>query len=467
MRYSALLLLLTTGADSWSCRTSAQQDPADETSGLVALLNDEEADTRSRAAETLARRQHESIVRAAKARLKVERDPHVIIALQYLCAAQGDDQGFDALVASLERRGHSGARYLRDLTGRDYGFEKQAWLDFKKSVTPEEYKALLRRHRVPQKRREAGLDQYLRALEKLEKGAERKEVAELLQKYQQEHPDADYAAGAAELINLLDKMQKEDEKWKEPDSEERSVQERITYYTYHLRDLRCNTAPVPNYCNVLAPIATVEGSYNAAIPFSRMGRDAVPALLEMLDDRRPTRSVAFARSDEKRRVVLRNQDVAVQILDKLLPAKFYQPTSEFPQLSQELPEIRRKYINFMRGWYKKAQGKPLREQKWLAVQMGAELHPTLDILRSLAQDGEEKEVLAELHRMYENRHPVYKPEIVKLMVELGDRSKLADIGKWLEQEHLFGAVVLPGDQAAGVNAMDAAQELKKRFFPDP
>src|SRR5262249_628275 len=230
------------------------------------------------------------------------------------------------------------------------------------------------------------------------------------------------------------------EKWRESDSQDRSVDEWIEYYTYHLRDLRCTAAPMPNHCDVLSPITTEYGSYNAAIPFSRLGLDAVPVLLDMLEDRRPTRSVVFLRTNEKRKAVLRNQDVAVQILDKLLPAKFYQPTNAFPQLSQEFAEIRRKYITFVRGWYKKAQGQPLRWKKWLAVRRGAELRPTLDILRSLAADGEEKEVLAELHRMFEKRHPVYRPEIVHLMVELGDRSKLKDIANWLRQERFYRAV---------------------------
>jgi hypothetical protein len=158
-------------------------------------------------------------------------------------------------------------------------------------------------------------------------------------------PLSHYANEADELATLLNKMAEEDKAWTEPKAVDKlDLQERIKYYVYHLRNVQAEQWSQPGTCRVLYPgFELGEDSKrkpNAAIELKKIGKDVIPALIEVLDDRRPIRSVGYWRNFWPERTILRYQDAAIQILDELLPAPFYRESSSAAYLSNESPEVR-------------------------------------------------------------------------------------------------------------------------------
>jgi hypothetical protein len=62
---------------------------------------------------------------------------------------------------------------------------------------------------------------------------------------------------------------------------------------------------------------------NAAVGLRDIGRPAIPRLINLLRDRRPIRAVGFWRVFHPSRTVLRYQDVAIEILQGLIPKRIY------------------------------------------------------------------------------------------------------------------------------------------------
>lgn len=104
---------------------------------------------------------------------------------------------------------------------------------------------------------------------------------------------------AREMIGLYEEMIREDEAWKEPPPQElaaRDPQTRANHWIYHLRDVAARQSSDPGSCEILGPF----GKPKAGGPFPpdelvKLGWDALPAVIEHLDDRRPTRSVGWHR----------------------------------------------------------------------------------------------------------------------------------------------------------------------------
>jgi hypothetical protein len=166
---------------------------------------------------------------------------------------------------------------------------------------------------------------------------------------------------------------------------------------------------------------------NPAMELAKLKEDAIPALLALLEDRRPTRSVGYWRDFAKSRTVLRYQDAAVAMLGKLLPAPLYQRHTTSSYFSVEEPEVRAKVAVRLRDWFREAEGKGDVEKKWLAYGM-VDLHPSgLGLLRSIGLDaGQKGKVLDELRRLYSAADPVYRPLIVEVLADLGDTSRVAE-----------------------------------------
>lgn len=242
-------------------------------------------------------------------------------------------------------------------------------------------------------------------------------------------PESDYAEDSRELAGLLRRMVEEDRAWKEPaEPLELGPEERIRYLIHHLRDLDCYQRSQPGMCDVLSGCGPFGERPNPAVELVKLGEAAVPALLEMLEDRRPTRSVGYWRDFGKSRTVLRFQDVAARVLNELAGMPFYLRKSTRAYFSLEEPEERRAVIELFRAWFQESKGKSDLERKWL-VYPRAELYPAgLMLLRSIAEDhGHVGEVLGELRRSYPAVHWVYRPLIVELMADLGDRSEVARV----------------------------------------
>jgi hypothetical protein len=100
-----------------------------------------------------------------------------------------------------------------------------------------------------------------------------------------------YAEESRELADLLDQMVKEDQVWREPkDLSALSQSELIAYHIHHLRDVVTHQCSQLGYCDVLSSFLP-EKEYNAAKELRSLGQGAIPALLDLFEDRRPIRAV--------------------------------------------------------------------------------------------------------------------------------------------------------------------------------
>jgi hypothetical protein len=219
-------------------------------------------------------------------------------------------------------------------------------------------------------------------------------------------------------------------------------------------------------CRLLKPFdQDREDAYNAAIELHKIGRPAIPQLIELLRDRRPIKSIWYSRDFFPERTVLRYQDAAVQILAELLPTDFFafSPGQTTPFLSTEAPAKRYKFIAWMDEWYKKSKDKPEAEQMWIAIKMDPGMWPTRDLLRKLADEHKQgKEVREELHKMYKSRPAIYRPMIAEELARLGDQSKVEEVLKEYRNGEYARPLRQPVDHEAA--AADAAEEAAKRLL---
>src|SRR5262245_60885469 len=110
---------------------------------------------------------------------------------------------------------------------------------------------------------------------------------------------------------------------------------------------------------------------------------------------------------------------AIQILEELLPSRFYLSSHSAAYLSNEPPEVRYRVIQLLRDWRRARKGKSEPEQLWLAVRAKPGIYPSLALLKALAiRHGQRKEALQELHAMYGTLHRLYRPHLAELMADL-------------------------------------------------
>jgi len=295
-------------------------------------------------------------------------------------------------------------------------------------------------------------------VEALQDKGDRNRAAELFGQVAAEYPESRYAADSKELATFLRQMVEEDKRWTEPiDPKALAVEEKIAYYRYHLRDLNCYQLSQPGMCYVLQDIRPEREKTNAAIKLKEIGEPAIPALIELLKDRRPTRSVGYWRDFSPSRTVLRFQDAAIQILGGLLPAAFYRPNSTAAYFSTESSEVQERVIKSIKSWYEESRGKPEVEKKWLAVAANPGIYQLMALLRDLAlEHGQKERVLTTLHQMCKERDPLQLPQISELLCELGDSSKVGDVvSAYIAGDYDTGRR-LADDSAAGSNAEDSA-----------
>lgn len=166
------------------------------------------------------------------------------------------------------------------------------------------------------------------------------------------------------LGQMLASMAAEDMQFREPeDVNALSVQEQIDYYIYKLRDLAERELFVPGSCNVIRDSHMPD---SAAVALRTIGKPAVPALIELLEDRRPTRSVGASLNGGN---VLRYCDAALQILEAITGQRFGKlNVSDGLEgrgrcLSNIKIEYRNRIISRIKTWWTKNQHKS--ESEWI------------------------------------------------------------------------------------------------------
>ncbi|MEQ9066790.1 MAG: HEAT repeat domain-containing protein [Gimesia chilikensis] len=349
---------------AFNCQLALAADPPDIPT-LIKQLDDPDSQKRENAADKLADFMDPRITEAAKKRLLKENDFHVRLVLHYALASQGNRKAFEPLIDSLHQTGHHGSNYLRRATGKDFGWDIKRWQKWFESVSDKEFRQFIKRRweRKPmmdewsefaslyskryfnsaldgkvdeffgpftkedQKKLKSlptakAWDLFESALQQLQNKGNRKEAARLFHIVATEYSDTYYADQSKELANLLDQMVLEDQKYKLPqDIQCLSIPEQITYHIYQLRNLVAYQFSQPGYPLIfgLPRFEDDEEEYNPAVELRKIGEPAVPFLLNLLEDRRPIRSVSYWRYFVPTRNVLRYQDVAVAVLEEIRP----------------------------------------------------------------------------------------------------------------------------------------------------
>jgi prepilin-type processing-associated H-X9-DG protein len=143
----------------------------------------------------------------------------------------------------------------------------------------------------------------------LYKGAGREEIALRYLEVGNKYPYTKSGRISLELGKLLEQMAKEDKIFVQPQNiESLSDQQKINYYIFNLRDIAEREMFVPGKCFVLRDARTAN---SAAVALRKMGMAAIPSMISLLTDHRPTRSYG---QELNGGVVLRYCDVALEIL---------------------------------------------------------------------------------------------------------------------------------------------------------
>ena len=475
LRWLAVLVVVaapTLGADD---RPSKGPPTVQE---LLQRLRGPNAVREHEAVGALVRRKEEDVVPAALAQLKDETDFHARIALAYVLAAHGEKAGLEVLVASLEQTGHLGYVYLTRLAPDDLGWNRdgsslavwRAWLD---GFSADEYRERVRRERMSPADLDAGSDEYQGAIDALRSGEPRTEVAARLRAYASAFPLAYPVSEARELASRLDEEAKEDAAWVEPASPATlSPDARTAWLVHHLRDATGTYLPFDGYTTFLprrgpdaSPAAGVVAELLAA------GRASLPLLLRLLEDRRPVRAAGRGmRQVETHRwtsvpIVLRYQDVALELVNALLPPPTYDRPRSADYLSDAGPADRARLIDDVRRWAQETATSTPAELRWVAVRRSGTVD-ALSRLRWLAVDETQgPAVRAELHRMFAGGRPaIFRPLICEVMSDLGDTSKVAVVLEALEAgAYSMQRVTEDGDRDAGSKAEAAAQRIRAKY----
>jgi hypothetical protein len=113
-------------------------------------------------------------------------------------------------------------------------------------------------------------------------------------------PEDEYPGEAKEMCRLYQKLIDEDGAWvelKKEDIAHLSIQKKAEYWMYKLRELAASQSSDPGTCNVLqGPFGGQKGEEtDPAHQLVRLGRSALPLIIEHLDDPSPTRSMGWHR----------------------------------------------------------------------------------------------------------------------------------------------------------------------------
>lgn len=456
----------------------APPKPAPAAAELLERLKGGRGGRDDEALDALVRWKDDEFVPAALAQLREETDFHARIALGYVLAVHGEKAGLEVLVDSLEQTGHLGYVYLTRVAPEDFGWNRngsslakwRAWLD---GLTEEGYREQVRRRRMSPEDRAAGRTELVAALDAYAGGTPRSDVAARLRAFTKSFPRSDWAADAGELADRLEEEVKEDAAWVEPPAPATLAPEaRTAWLVFHLRDATGWALPFDGYVTVLPRRG--KGAPAPSGPVAELlaaGKASAPTLLGLLEDRRPVRAWEWAMKRVSERewrsvpVVLRYQDVALELLNTILPVPTYERKHTADYLSAQDPDDRAELIADVRDWAEQTSKANPAELRMIGVRR-SRTFDALKQLRQIAVDPKQRpEALAELNRMYDGGRPeIFRPMICEVMADLGDTSKVADVIEGLESgKYAMQMATEEGDSAVGFKAEAAAQRIRAKY----
>lgn len=225
-----------------------------------------------------------------------------------------------------------------------------------------------------------GCAEYHQAITFLHNGGNRLQAAELFDKLTEmskQYSDANiyfslhqlYVPMSQEYSKNLRKMSEEDKNWKAPENILKlSKDEQIAVYVYRLRDIADYQITKTDffkdrsrqyYCDNTDEIKKLPAERKNAITcLAEFGYKAIPTLLTLLDDRRPTRSIMFWNNHLSSGYHLVcygdiAQDVLYIVLPKELREKWFLCYGTF---SSEFYKNREKAIDEIKAYWEQTEG---------------------------------------------------------------------------------------------------------------
>jgi hypothetical protein len=201
---------------------------------------------------------------------------------------------------------------------------------------------------------------YDRAFFMLAAGDPREEVLAHWQATLKLYDESPYVDALRELVRELEKQVAAERRLAATQAgapERLPVEKRADYYVARLCDAR-GQFPHPNELDASHGMAVDLGTLDGLV---KIGRPAVPGLIEHLADRGPTRVVVWGRDFWFRERSMRVQDLALRAIEQILGTQFYHPSAKDRLFSEEPETLRTKVGDEIRAWCKKLGERPAGE----------------------------------------------------------------------------------------------------------
>lgn len=199
--------------------------------------------------------------------------------------------------------------------------------------------------------------------------------SELMSRFRRivEHfPSSEYVERAKATAALLEKMIAEDEQHKKlkiVQEGKLTKQEQIAEWIFQLRDQNGHQYSQPGACDIFSDprdggmlgvfLDPEKKGMSPASHLVRFGYDAVPQLIEVVDDKRFTRSVGYHRNFYFSHHVLRVGDCAVKILERIASRRFYHRTYTNSEMVKDGEDSERKKL--IQEWWAEVQSKGIKQ----------------------------------------------------------------------------------------------------------
>lgn len=216
----------------------------------------------------------------------------------------------------------------------------------------------LESHKWRRNRPKSAWHGFVEAERVLHERGDRGEAARLFRRVETYFRGSSLGREAGELADALTRMVREDQEWErlKLDADYRVTD--IDYLVHNLRRVKRKPRDQPGFCNVVSPFMSYPP--NEATELLDVGVRAWPRLVELLNDRRPTRSLGNRRYASADRTILRYQDVAYQILRQSLPdCLFTMP--QFSYFSEQPHEVRLEITETLKNYVESIPSEDLPE----------------------------------------------------------------------------------------------------------
>lgn len=200
--------------------------------------------------------------------------------------------------------------------------------------------------------------------------------------------------------------------------------------------------------------------HNAAMELLRRGEASLPVLAPLLLDRRLTRLVSWTRRKARERIVLRFQDVALEIIEAVAQIRFFERSGPHDYLSQHRIEVWADVARRVDDWRRAVAGLD-GEPRLIATLHFANTREFVALALPVARRSRDPSVfIAAAHRRYESDIE-WRPELCEFLVELGDRSRLAETLAARARWEAIRQSPRPGRMAEMARALNALETLER------